>query len=317
MLDGLSQKRLRATRAGPIAAQALSDGATGRVHSVFEHSAYLSVRNQLVCLGPPALGNGPLNLLCEAWPCSGARRAGLRVHDPVRVHCHLVQVGRALAVSLAGAEVWNPRRVGEWDGHRLRVGLAALAEALPKAPFDEGLAPLLYASDECLDDKPPVVRAARAAGRELGSWIANAMAGRPHKVDAERIASLIGLGPGLTPSGDDFLCGALIALSLLRESALRLSLWQTVQPLLATLSNDISAAHLAAAAVGLGSDALHELLGAVITGQVEPIPIRVRAVASIGHTSGLDAIAGVVTVLRAASSRHALSSRQRRQVQRR
>jgi Protein of unknown function (DUF2877) len=308
--------RLRATGAGPIAAQALSDGATGCVHSVFEHSAYLSIRNQLVCLGSSALGNGPLNLITETWPCSGARHAALRMHDPVRAGRHLVQVGGALTVSLVGAEIWNPRPVGEWDRHRLSVGLAALAEVLPEALLKQGLGPLLDASGECLNDGPPLVRAARAAARELGCWVATAMAGRPHKADTETIASLIGLGPGLTPSGDDFLGGALIALSLLRENALRLALWRTVQPFLPAHSNDISAAHLAAAASGLGSAALHDLLSAVITARVDVVPIHVRAVASIGHTSGLDAMAGAITVLRAASGRDAMLSRQHPRVER-
>jgi uncharacterized protein DUF2877 len=305
MLDGLRHTRLRATCAGPIAAQTLEHGATGRVHSVFERSAYLSIGNQLICLGPSTLGNGPLNLACETWPCRGAGRAALRVCDPVRTDRHVLQVGLTLTVFLAGAEVWNPRPIGEWDRHRLGVGLAALDGALPKAlvkqALEQGLAPLLCASRECLDDEPPVLRAARLAARTLGYGVAKGMAGRPHAVDTARIASLIGLGPGLTPSGDDFLGGALIALSLLRENALRLSLWQTVQPLLPALSNDISAAHLAAAASGLGNGTLHDLLGAVITGRVDLVPIHVRAVPSIGHTSGLDAMAGAVTVLRAAA----------------
>jgi Protein of unknown function (DUF2877) len=301
--------RLRAARAGPIALQALSDGATGRVHSVFERSAYLSIRNQLICLGPPALGNGPLNLLCEDWPSRGSGRAALRVNDSIRVHRHLLQAGPALAVSLAGAEPWNPRPIGEWDRHRLSAGLVALDEALPVALLEEGLAPLVCAGRERLDDELPVVRAARAAARELSCWVAKGIAGRPDKLDAATIAPLIGLGPGLTPSGDDFLGAALIALSLLSESGLQLQLWQTVQPLLPALSNDISAAHLAAAAGGLGSDALHDLLGAVVTGRVDLVPVHVGAVASIGHTSGVDAIAGAVTVLRAASGRDAISSR--------
>ena len=306
---------LRAARAGPIAAQALRHGATGRVHSVFERSAYLSIRNQLVCFGPSTLGNGPLNLLCETWPCRGAGRAALRVCDPVRADRHVVQVGRDLTVLLTGAEVWSPRPIGEWDRHRLCVGLAALDGALPKAlvkqDLEQGLAPLLCASHECADDEPPVLRAARVTARELGCWVAKSMAGRPHNVDTETITSLIGLGPGLTPSGDDFLGGALIALALLREDALRLSLWQTVQPFLPALSNDISATHLAAAASGLGNGTLHDLLGAVIMGRVDLVPIYVRAVASIGHTSGLDAMAGAVTVLRAAGGRDAMSSSQR------
>ena len=295
---------LRATHAGPIAARAVRDGARGRVHSVFERSAYLGIRDQLICLGPPALGNGPLNLLCEPWQCGGTRRAGLRVNDAVHTDRQLLHVGRGLIVSLAGVEVWNPRPIGDWDQHRLDLGLAALAEVLPKASFEHGLTPLLHASGECLDDQSPVVLAARAAAEELARLVAKAVAGRPYEVDVEPIASLIGLGPGLTPSGDDFLGGALVALALLGQNALRASLWQAVRPLLPTLSNDISNAHLAAAATGLGGCALHDLLDAVIAGQVESIPGHVRAVAGIGHTSGLDALAGAGNVLRAVAQTH-------------
>ena len=292
---------MRATHTGSVAAGALRDGARGRVHSVFERSAYLCIQDQLVCLGPPALGNGPLNLLCEPWSCEEARRAGLQANALVGVERKLLQVGRTLTVCLVGAEIWIPKPIAEWDQQRLGLGLVALAEVLPKALPEQGLAPLLHASGERFDDDPPVAAAARAAAEDLGRLVAGAMAGRACKVDAEPIASLIGLGPGLTPSGDDFLGGAFVALSLLGQKALRECLWQAVRPLVATLSNDISSAHLAAAATGLGSGALHELLNAVIAGQVEPIPSHVRAVASIGHTSGLDALAGAAIVLRAAS----------------
>jgi len=304
MLEGLRQTKLRATHTGSVAARALRDGARGRVHSVFERSAYLCIRDRLICLGPPTLGNGPLNLLCEPWPCEGARR--LHTNGLVRVEQRLLQVGHALTVSLAGAEVWSPKPTAAWDPRRLGLGLVALAGALPKALPEEGLAPLLHASGESLDDEPPVAAAARAAAEDLGRLVARSVAGGACRVDAEPITALIGLGPGLTPSGDDFLGGALVALSLLGQNALRVSLWRALHPLVATQCNEISGAHLAAAAAGLGSGALHELLDAVIAGQVEPIPGLVKAVASIGHTSGLDALAGATIVLRAASSREAI-----------
>ena len=112
-------------------------------------------------------------------------------------------------------------------------------------------------------------------------------------------ADLIGLGPGLTPSGDDLLGGALVALHLLGRIDLRDALWQKVrEPALAD-ANAISRAHLTAAAQGLGGAALHAVLNDVLTGTTAALPRRLAAVEAIGHTSGWDALAGAVLVLRA------------------
>jgi hypothetical protein len=92
----------------------------------------------------------------------------------------------------------------------------------------------------------------------------------------------------------------LVALHLLGLVSLRDAIWAALEPLLATSTNDMSGAHLAAAAEGFGSAALHALLVDVIAARTEALPQRVGALAAIGHTSGWDAMAGAITVLRAA-----------------
>lgn len=302
MLDAARRMTLRAARMGAFAAQALVDGGRGRVHSVFQRSAYLAIEGQLICFGSPAMGDGPLNLVCEPWPREEARLAALGADEPVHVERRLVLVGRSLAISLAGAEVWAPRPVQASDQARLDLGLAALASALPEVLPEQGLADLLRAGGEGPDDVPQAPVAVREAAAGFGRLVAEAMAEGTYEGGTESIASLIGLGPGLTPSGDDFLGGMLVALSLQGRNALRDSLWGAAQPLVATLTTDISGAHLTAAATGFGSAALHELLNAVIAGDTRSIPVHLGAVTSIGHTSGFDALAGAVIVLRAASS---------------
>jgi hypothetical protein len=61
----------------------------------------------------------------------------------------------------------------------------------------------------------------------------------------------------------------------------------------------LSSAFLEAAARGQGSEALHVLLVAVLSGQTDQLDTLVDDVARIGHTSGWDALAGAVLVLRA------------------
>jgi hypothetical protein len=117
-------------------------------------------------------------------------------------------------------------------------------------------------------------------------------------IDADQIAPLIGLGPGLTPSGDDYLGGILIALSVIGQTRLRDRLWQTLEPLLTRRTGDISRAHLAAAAGGLGNAALHDVLSAILAGRTDAIFTAVASISAHGHTSGWDTLAGGIAVLR-------------------
>ena len=105
------------------------------------------------------------------------------------------------------------------------------------------------------------------------------------------------MGPGLTPSGDDFVGGAMIALRTGGEPGLadRIAAWAL--PLAETRTGRISRAHLACAARGEGHEALHALLAAP-AGSARFDECLAR-LARIGHTSGLDAAAGALLALEA------------------
>jgi hypothetical protein len=53
-----------------------------------------------------------------------------------------------------------------------------------------------------------------------------------------------------------------------------------------------------AAALGYGASALHAALHATMSGRVEQLYPAIAALATIGHTSGRDAFAGALIVLR-------------------
>jgi len=115
----------------------------------------------------------------------------------------------------------------------------------------------------------------------------------------ESVQQLIGLGPGLTPSGDDFLGGVLIALSLVQRRDIAALLYADLCPRLLARTGPISRTHLAAASAGQGLETLHLAINSVIEGNVEMIPDRLRHVDRIGCSSGWDALAGAYVVLRA------------------
>lgn len=123
-------------------------------------------------------------------------------------------------------------------------------------------------------------------------WIAEGANGRP----PDKTASLIGLGGGLTPAGDDFIGGALICLHALGSRALAGRIAKWALKLASTRSNRISLAHLQSASAGEGHEALHQALAATFTGK-RSLALEMAALRRIGHSSGMDAFAGAVAVL--------------------
>mgnify|MGYP002278934842 FL=1 len=108
---------------------------------------------------------------------------------------------------------------------------------------------------------------------------------------------LIGLGPGLTPSGDDFLGAVMLALHALGRRDLGDSLRADLLPCAPQATNTISLSHLRAASRGYGAAALHDALAAVVTGDESAIIDAATRLGGIGHTSGWDALAGAVCTL--------------------
>ncbi len=105
---------------------------------------------------------------------------------------------------------------------------------------------------------------------------------------AHIISELVGLGIGLTPSGDDFLCGILAGYHIqgLENSPEALCLKEAIRANLSR-TNEISRAFLTCALEGHFSQAINELWSNPDT---ETITQMFRA---IGHSSGMDTLCGI------------------------
>jgi hypothetical protein len=115
--------------------------------------------------------------------------------------------------------------------------------------------------------------------------------------DAVRRASrtLLGLGGGLTPSGDDLVGGALFGRLLVAADAAR---WRTVGAELAVealrASHVISAALLADLVAGASFAPLHATAEALARGDDAAALESAGVLAALGHSSGWDMLTGLV-----------------------
>ncbi|MHA1151182.1 MAG: oxamate carbamoyltransferase subunit AllH family protein [Alphaproteobacteria bacterium] len=283
---------------GPDAARALAGVGTGRVAAVFARSIYLRTSRGWACAGPPGLGSGPLNLLCDLPVTMDWAARGLRPGAEIGIGEKTIDLGRGLVLALDGARVWRPAPSGPWSRESLGEGLRALdrltAAVLPTA----GLASFLRSGGTAASAE---ARMAAPNVAILHAWLQSAPGSNtspPHSV-LKAAMGLLGLGPGLTPSGDDYLGGLLIALRLLNRGALAARLWTGLEAAAARRSVELSVAHLRAAAAGRGSAALHAALNVLVAGRTGHLPAVLKRIEAIGHTSGWDALAGAVTALRA------------------
>jgi hypothetical protein len=286
-------RTIQIERIGIVAARALQDGARGEVAAVFERSFYVTVGGQWICLVPRGGGLGPLNAECREASLAGVIKS-LRIGDRAAVENKSLRAGSALVLSLESAKEWRPAPPTGWNRDSVQRGLAKLRAAIGARELpQEGLAALLADSST----RPnAVAEAARAPLRDLQSMLRKAIAGSPDSLDAAKLVPLIGLGPGLTPSGDDAIGGALITLHVLGEDKVRDLLWHELAPHARTATGDISFAHLSAAAEGFGHEAIHHLINKVMEGGAD-LSGALDTVHAIGHTSGWDAIAGVAIAL--------------------
>lgn len=139
------------------------------------------------------------------------------------------------------------------------------------------------AGSDCLSD--PVLKHAKHQINLCNSCL---LEGR-NEAAAEALRKMVGLGIGLTPSGDDFLCGVLAGLRLYgRESSpFSANLQKELQSHLMD-TNDISRTFLVCALQGQFSLPVIRL-----TAKKQPLDI-LEEFSQIGHTSGLDTLCGLL-----------------------
>ena len=247
---------------GRFAREAIAAG-EGEVSVLLRRGFYLRFPGErYACAGDRSLGRGPLNALLAGFS--------------------MPRLGERISIDASRAELWTPPPPAPSGAPALDALRRAASGRVP----EEGLGCLV------LGGHNGIAMHAQPALEALERWLV----GNALERDAER---LIGLGPGFTPSGDDFLGGMLVALRACARAPQAQSLWRWLEPLLATRTSAISAAHLAAAAQGEAHEALHPCLQLLFGGAGSWEP-ALEQVSRVGHCSGWDALAGAALVARLA-----------------
>ncbi len=251
----------------------LLSGRTGlSVHSVFSAAVNLRVGDRLVTCTSGG-DRAPHGVAVNASGLSQLQRS--------------VSAERAVLGWVAEAEptqravVYDPS-VPRVDAAAARTGAHRLLEHLERARPSTGFG----------DDWARLAR-----DPALSAMVHSASRG----VIGEAVLACLGRGPGLTPSGDDVLVGAVCALRSIAEvDAKRLArLDELLEGHGHDLTTDVSVEYLRYACRGMASGAVVELLTALGGPEVTVMIHAVDRLRRFGHTSGMDMLLGVIIALTA------------------
>lgn len=285
---------------GPFTGPAL-EARSLSVMASFARSIYLqSPAGNILCLCRSDLPMGPFSLSCDQW--ENVTALGLNPGVPF-----LPQLEETLAgpggvfLSWAGSTLWRPPTPS--PAECLQHGLDRLHGLCGRFLPDDGLAPLLpwvLGGGEDVRERSSLALALGDVGRQamtcLRAWLDAPFSVEGDAFLGQAVSRLVGLGPGLTPSGDDVLGGAMLALGLSGRRDLLARLYGTVQSAIHD-TNRISAAYLEAAAKGCGSSVLHDAMNAIWTDSPE-LGQALSGLGRMGHSSGWDALLGAAFIMR-------------------
>jgi hypothetical protein len=268
------------------------------VAAVFARSLHLEADGDFLCIGDASIGKGPLNAIVDVAGWARVARELPAAGSEARIDAGTIEIGGAVF----GTAVASSWRLPSWPRVTGGEGLAAALDGLVRraheqAPAD-GLARIVLGSAG--EPASALEHIARPRVGRMRQWVSVRLS-RPLHEPAP--VDLLGLGPGLTPSGDDLLCGALVALHAIGQVDATRDLHAAIAGA-PSATSPLSRAFLRAAAEGNGCEPLHAIIMTLLENQI--VDRDLEALTRIGHTSGWDALAGAVIVLQAfgAIARH-------------
>lgn len=264
-----------------------------QVHSVYHRTVNIYAENRILAFHPDSISLTPLSLALplheeEFALLANAVREKKEIQtqwtesQEVQIH-----IGK-YSWNVGKNEVWNPKITGNLNKEQMRLALQQMREVIMRYSHLGGF------SDSVFRNKNPKDDLMSGILREKITLLLDVSV-RPGKMEElGRIAQeMIGLGVGLTPSGDDFVTGLLLGfltgtfpfdeeeLEDFREMVKRQAMY----------TNDISRQYLLCACEGEFGENYHQLLRLCKMGQ--PIAKCLEQIIQTGHTSGLDALNGL------------------------
>jgi hypothetical protein len=242
---------------------------TGSVVGIYrDFCNILGNDGRMITIAISPIGKSPFSVLIE-WQDSFT---SILAKMNVRADQFGIKVGDAIFISLDNAKTWEPKMHQFPPTFRLKASSAELLinyTQWPKKLFKNSSNN--YARDKLI-----------CGARNLQHALVNGYSIK------KAVKSLAGLGPGLTPAGDDYLLGTMASIWLTKNT----NFLEEIGCLSSQKTTSLSAAYLMAAAKGEFAEYWHHLAKAILCQDPKILRKNISEFIQIGASSGRDALAG-------------------------
>lgn len=272
----------------PAAQAWLAQTTTARVLNVFDRACNLvNSKGEVLAVVTSERGLTPFALVVAASDRAPFR--AISEISSVGVQLHRLSLG-PFEIDASRARVWNP--VPAWSDIRHLFSSTANFDRLAALALGRGPAGSLLDLFSPAGQDGSLAAVLRSWAHQAAHDLVTGMRMGSLELAITGVQRLAGLGGGLTPAGDDFVLGVLLAAwaGLYGDGAEKWGL--IIADDAASRTTTLSAAYLRAAARGECSAYWHGLFDALSRPEAGYLYAALSALLAVGHTSGADALAG-------------------------
>ena len=262
---------------------------SGYVHSVYHKAVNITCNTtgEMLTLLCNQMDNGPNSLIVDL---RSFENLGIEAHDWVRIKEDYLLIASRLNVQLPHSGLWRCDLPSFPDQTQmLKANLKVATEYMKHYGKHSGMLRLCTTRGD-IESTLTKMLDARVKG------LLDAVA-KGNSVNAFYYASrLVGLGYGLTPSGDDFLVGLFTVMNMPNSPLQSFSKWcKQIVDAAYSFTNEISYATLIKAASGMVRESIVRFVMALIEEYPQQMVKSLDRVLKIGSTSGTDIALGITS----------------------
>ncbi len=296
-------------------------GTKSKIHSVFDHAFYIEVNeNKLINVITTISYMSSTSVLIKNTKMKSFKLLNIKKGMQVTLDDRHIVIGDSLAaIKLDGSSTYSkppvPKKESIESLGMISLNLRVLRDEIYKCRSRDGLVDVLEKVEVTgplnLFLKPQEINLSERARPYIERLMWGLHWGNPEMV-LSNAQLLLGLGPGLTPSCDDFLAGLLMSLNFAGKAILKDIKQET--EFYKLISNQIyrsakskttiySLNNLEGACHGEGPNAAVDLMLSLLTKDANQVAKCTRIVLKIGETTGADIAIGVYYGIRYLISR--------------
>ncbi|MCI0453734.1 MAG: DUF2877 domain-containing protein [Candidatus Dadabacteria bacterium] len=280
------------------------------VHSVFDRALYIRIgSNSILTVIKDKDYISPTSILLRNPEDYDLKSIGIKDGMRVEGDKHVLSIGdNLLAIKLARSSIWGSPAFPKHAFIKLSdvsLNLRVLRDVIYTSPSREGLVPLLenvelYGPLQFfLHKQEPTISERARPNIETLMW---GLYRYDLDMAVKKALPILGLGPGLTPSCDDFLAGLMLSLNLggralLKKREGEIGFYRKVSAEICRMAKVKTTIYsqvlLNQARVGEGPKAVVELIHGLLTKDPNHVAGATKNVMKIGETSGADIAIGI------------------------